>query len=153
MRKINETNPNEKRVLAANQNPFDTNQIEYLAGNSNGLSVFDYAENNDKKQCNLCNPPISRPRGATELCANCEAEQKQSATNFFDNFRRHRKVIKLDRYCFACATPKSEARMSKIVPICRICAGELQAKGATAQNNFIARAVNNFHKKLKAVTI
>ena len=117
------------------------------------FSISDSTENSQKTQCFKCNPPLHKPSGAMKLCPNCEAEAQQTATAFFDNFRRHRTVYKLDRYCFACNSPKSKAMMSKVLPICRGCAGELKLKGATAKNNFIARTLNNFHKKLKGATV
>ncbi len=124
-----------------------------LDGKFKGFDVFDSIENPQKIQCQKCNPTISKPHNPAKLCENCEAEQEQTATTFFDNFRRHRKVIKLDCFCFACGTPKSKSMMSKVLPICRTCAGELKTKGATAQSNFIARTLNNFHKKLKEVIV
>lgn len=117
------------------------------------FDIFDFTEKRQEIQCQKCNPLISKPSGAVKLCANCEAESKETATVFFDNFRQHRRIIKLNRYCFACSSPKSEAMMSKVLPICSGCAGELRAKGATARNNFIARTLNNFHKKLKGAVV
>ncbi len=116
------------------------------------FGISDSTETAQKMQCFKCNPPLHKPPGAMKLCPNCEAEAEQTAITFFDNFRYHHKVIKLDRYCFACSSPKSEAMMSNQLQICRICADKLKSKGATAQNNFIAHALNNFHKKLKGVT-
>lgn len=149
MRKINETNDTEKSVLVGDQNTFNINQIEHLAGDSNGLSAFDSTQNHKNLQCGKCNPPIYKRSGAIKLCANCEAEAAQTAAAFFDNFRQHRKVTRLDCYCFACSTPKSSAVMSKVLPICRCCAGELKSKNATAKNKIIALTLNNFLKKLK----
>ncbi len=149
MRKINGTEPKEKSVPVTSRNTFDTNQIERLSGNSNGLSAFDSTQNSKDLQCEICNPPLHKPRGAMKFCQNCEAEAEQTATAFFDNFRRHRTVYKLNRYCFSCSEWKTEAVMSKQLQICRICAGELKTRGATARSNFIARTLNNFHKKLK----
>ncbi len=117
------------------------------------FDVFDSTENGNEKQCYKCSPPLSEPRGKAKLCPNCEAEAKQTATAFFDNFRRHRTVYKLNRYCFSCSEWKTEAVMSKQLQICRICAGELKTRGATARSNFIARTLNNFHKKLKEAIV
>ncbi len=39
--------------------------------------------------------------------------------------------------------------MCKKTPICRLCAGELKTKGATAQNNFVERVKANVGKFLK----
>ncbi len=119
---------------------------------SNAFGISDSTENAQKMQCFKCNPPLHKPPGAMKLCPNCEAEAEQTAIAFFDNFRRHRTVYKLNRYCFSCSEWKTEAMMSKQLQICRICADKLKSKGATAQNNFIAHALNNFHKKLKGVT-
>ncbi|MDQ3748663.1 MAG: hypothetical protein M3367_06585 [Acidobacteriota bacterium] len=124
-----------------------------LDGKFNGFDVFNHTENSEKIQCDKCKPKNSKPSGVIKLCANCEAERKETATVFFDNFRRHCRVIKLDRFCFSCDTPKSSAMMSKVLPICRGCAGELKIKGATARNNFIARTLNNFHRKLKGAIV
>ena len=121
----------------------------FAGGKQKAFDVFNYAENGNEKQCLKCNPPLHKLNGAIKLCANCEAERQETATAFFENFRRYRRVVSLDCYCFACNSPKSKAMMSKVLPICRGCAGELKSKGATAKNNFIARTLNNFHKKLK----
>ncbi len=145
------TNAKAQRVttegLSKNQN------FNNAGGIAKGFDVFNYAENGGEKQCQKCNPPLHKLNGAIKLCANCESEQKQTVTTFFNNFRRHHKVIKLDRYCFACSSPKSEAMMSNQLQICRICADKLKSKGATAQNNFIARTLNNIHKKLKGAIV
>ncbi len=50
MRKINGTEPKEKSVPVTSRNTFDTNQIERLSGNSNGLSAFD-----STKKMKICN--------------------------------------------------------------------------------------------------
>ncbi len=133
--------------LSRNQNQINAGGIE------KHFDVFNYAENGNEKQCLKCNPPLHKLNGAIKLCANCEAERQETATAFFENFRRYRRVVRLDCYCFACNSPKSKAMMSKVLPICRGCAGELKLKGATAKNNFIARTLNNFHKKLKGATV
>ncbi len=80
---------------------------------SNAFGISDSTENAQKMQCFKCNPPLHKPPGAMKLCPNCEAEAEQMAITFFDNFRYHHKVIKLDRYCFACSSPKSEALTSE----------------------------------------
>ncbi len=123
-----------------------------LGGKFNGFDVFNHTENSEKIQCPKCNPPLSKPRGEIRLCGGCQAEAAQTATAFFDNFRQHRKVIRLDCYCFACNTPKSAAVMSKILPICRSCANELKAKSETARNNFVERVKASVGRRLKAVT-
>jgi hypothetical protein len=122
---------------------------QFAGGKSKGFDVFNSTENTTKIQCHKCSPPLSKVQGEVRLCAECRAESAQTAQAFFDNFRRHRKTIKLDCYCYACDTPKSSAMMSRLIPICRKCAGELKAKGATAQSNFMSRATNNFLKGLK----
>ncbi len=134
----------------------DSNQkVIHAGGISKPFDVLNSNQHRSETQvfCDKCNPTTSKPNGVMKLCANCEAERQETATAFYDNFRRYRRIVKLDRHCFACNSPKSSAKMSKFLPICRGCAGELKLKGATARSNFIARTLNNFHKKLKEVTV
>jgi hypothetical protein len=153
MKQINDSKQKEKSVSTANQNTFHANQFDVLAGHSNGFTVSNIAENAEKLQCESCNPTMHKPSGDLKLCADCETKTEQAAIGFFSNFRRHRKIVRLDCYCFACCSPKSAAMMSKRLPICRTCASEVQSKGVIAQSNFIARTLNNFHKKLREVAI
>lgn len=138
---------------ASNREGIQSKNLITFGGNQNGFDISNNIENPEKIQCSKCSPPLSKPRGEIRLCGDCQAEAAQTATAFFDNFRQHHKVIVLDRFCFACNTAKSSAMMSKVLPICRGCAGELKLKGATAKNNFIARTLNNFHKKLKGAIV
>ncbi len=119
--------------------------------NNKCFGISDSIENAQKIQCCKCNPPLSEPRGKAKLCPNCEAEQKQTAITFFDNFRRHRKIVRLDCWCYSCNQPKSSAMMSKSLPICRLCANEMKIKGATAQNNFVEKVKASVGRRLKAV--
>ncbi len=146
-------NQKEKTGTAATVTSFKPKTYINVGTDNKCFGISDSTENTQKIQCQKCNPPLNKPPGATELCANCEAEEKQTATAFFDNFRRHRTVYKLNRYCFSCSEWKTEAMMSKQLQICRICAGELKTRGATARSNFIARTLNNFHKKLKEAIV
>lgn len=131
--------------LSRNQNQINASGIE------KHFDVFNYAENGNEKQCYKCSPPLSEPRGKAKLCPNCEAEQKQAAITFFDNFRRHRKIVRLDCWCYSCNQPKSSAMMSKSLPICRLCANEMKTKGVTAQNNFVEKVKASVGRRLKAV--
>lgn len=151
MRKIEETNDKEKSVLVTSQNTFNINQIEHLSRDSNGLSAFDSTQNNKDLQCEICNPPIYKRSGAIKLCEKCATENNHFATGLFENLRRHRRIVKLDRRCVNCWQSKTAAMMLPGSIICRVCAGELKTKGATARNYFIERAVNNFRKMLKGV--
>lgn len=121
--------------------------------NNKCFSISDSTENTKKIQCQKCNPPLNKPPGATELCANCEAEEKQTAQTFFNNFKKHRTIKKIDCRCDHCNKPKAATMMSKRLPICRICENDLKSKGATAQNLFIARTLNNIHRKLKEAIV
>jgi len=133
--------------LSRNQNQINAGGIE------KHFDVFNYAENGNEKQCQKCNPPLHKPSGAMKFCQNCEAEAEQTAQTFFSNFKKHRTIKKLDCRCGYCSKPKTAAMMSKRLPICRICENDLKSKGATAQNLFIARTLNNIHKKLKEAIV
>jgi len=141
---------NKRSVRSAPSKP--KNYINAGANNKH-FGISDSTENAQKIQCQNCNPPLNKPPGATELCVNCEAEQKQTAITFFDNFRRHRKIVRLDCWCYSCNQPKSSAMMSKSLPICRLCANEMKTKGATAQNNFVEKVKASVGRRLKAVVL
>jgi hypothetical protein len=134
--------------LSENQNQINAGGIE------KSFDVFHDTETAAKLQCLKCNPPLVKPHGAPKLCPSCQIETDQTTEMFFNNFKRHRRIYKLDCLCFGCKARKTSAMMSKIFSTCRCCADELKAKGATAQSNFISRATNNFFRELKrAVTI
>lgn len=153
MKELKEIETKEKSVSTANQNTFFINQFDVLARHSNGFDVLDYAQNIANLQCYKCNPAFVKPPGDLKLCEKCALETEQTENAFLDNFRRHRKVVKLDCFCFGCSNPKSSVMMSKVLPICRSCASEVQTKGAAARNNFINRAVNNFYRKLRRAAV
>ncbi len=117
------------------------------------FGISDSTENVEKVQCQKCNPPLSKLRGAFRPCADCRNETERTATAFFDNFRRHRKVIPLDRFCDNCEKPKTSAMMSKRFSICRQCADKLKTTTGAAHNRIIAQILNNIHKRLKTVAI
>lgn len=94
--------------------------FDYLSGNQKAFSVSDYAATEDKLQSNLL--AIMKPP----------------------------KVIRLHR-CFACNKSFTAKKMSNVLVICRACysSATAQNKGKTARNNFIEKALNNFHKFLR----
>ncbi len=130
---------------------------QLIAGGNQSDFVFDCRENHQQNQaikCDLCNPSLEKPRGAAKLCPKCEVDRERTAQTFFENFKKHGRVYKLDCFCFACNSRKTSAMMAKIIPICRKCADELKTKGTIAQSNFISRATNNFLREIKkAVTV
>ena len=148
MRKIDGTSQKEKRVLTANQNPFNENQFESLGGNSNKFFILNYAEKDQKLQCQLCGEITT---GAT-LCPDCEAEQNRRRTEIVNLFTTPPKIIKLTARCFSCNRAMTAARMASGRIICRTCAGELKTKGATARNNFVEKVKANVGRFLKEVS-
>jgi protein-arginine kinase activator protein McsA len=51
------------------------------------FDVSDFTENANKKQCNSCNPTTAKPSDAIKLCANCQDETEQTATNFVEKVK------------------------------------------------------------------
>ncbi len=148
MRQATGISQNEKSVSGATENTLNENRFNALGGDSNGLSVFDYAESPEKLQCPLCCPTVS---GAAKLCPDCQAEQDRRRGEIVQLFTTPFKVIKLTARCFSCNRGMSAARMSSGRVICRTCADELKTKGATARNNFVEKVKANVGRFLKEV--
>ena len=97
-----------------------SNTFDFLTGNQNGFSMPDYAESQENLQRNLL------------------AVMKPS------------RVIRLHR-CFACENSYAAKKMSSALVICKPCykSATAQDKGKIARNNFVEKALNNFHKFLR----
>jgi hypothetical protein len=97
-----------------------TKTFDHLSGQSKAFSAFDYAE----KQADLQSKLL--------------AVMKQG------------KVIRTFP-CFSCGRCFSPKKMSSCLIICKLCFAAItaQSKGKTARNNFIEKALNNFHKFLR----
>ncbi len=152
MQKQNRTNGNEKSVLGGIQNASGRNQFDALGGNSNGLSVFNYAENASKVQCDLCRPAAYKSNKQVKLCPPCQTAQEERASELAHALTTPPKVVRLGCRCFSCNRGLTPARMAAGSVICRTCASDLKSKGATAQNLFVEKVKANVGRFLREVS-
>jgi hypothetical protein len=96
------------------------NTFDRLTGNQKAFSVSDYADIEKELQSNLL------------------AVMKSA------------KVIRL-YYCFGCEKSFALKKMSNCLAVCKVCytSATAQNKGKIARNNFVEKALNNFHKFLR----
>ncbi len=127
--------------LSRNQN------FNNAGGIAKDFDVFDSTENRDKKQCDLCNPPTSKPSGKAKLCPNCAANREQLETGIFQHLKQNRKVIRLQK-CFACNKCFALTKFSQYFGICKKCLGN-RDEPIPMRRKFAARALNNIQKVLQ----
>lgn len=147
---------NEKSVLGAIQNTSLKNHSINAGGENQSDFVFDFATKTvEKQECEKCHPHLAAKakRGARiKLCADCAGQTETTATAIFENIAAPRKVVRLQK-CSGCGECKAPSKFSVFYSICKKCLSDNQGKSKLAQSNFIARAMNNFHKNLRGALL
>lgn len=109
-----------KAPAGTNREAFESKLNLTLDGKFKGFDVFDSIEVNNKKQCNLCNPPLISPRRSAKLCPSCTSEQTQEAAAVLNLLSTPRQPIRTHR-CSGCQRCVVPARFSQSWGICKRC--------------------------------